>query len=661
MNVRTAWGWLAAWIVATAGSVALALSTTAFPTDLLTLVSNLEAVRAERLVARHFLGEQNATVLYCVRDEAEDADAELAAEDDVLSLSQACTVNGATSGKSVASGVRTESTGFLSATPRTLILRGIDLARAQSTDPNQPASVQTLPVEDQLTDDLRRAELWSLVLTAAALLLTYRSLPAAFAAFSFGAVVVAVTWGGLRLASDAITVPFVVASIASLLALALGADLASLAYTAWRGGGKPTASTAAIACIGVAAVFVPLAVFPPSGLRAVAIGAAISAAVAFTGARTLIPAVTALLTRFGPSGRHEPGAGRIAFPGLVALAVRASSRLPVVAAPLAALLLLPLCVAGFAELSNPRSTLPVDPAAPFSTVRTALASDTERVVRGTIEFVIDAPKSLVTEAAIDSLLDEIARRPDFSAPVFVQWSSDEQLAVVTAFVTREDAVDAFRTAEEARDATPQLEDSTVIGGPVMLGAQVDDILQSWSLWGALGAAMMSFLVLTLGFRARLIPGAMVTGAAISALAALGAVSWAVEHGVAVGPFRVDPQEDMDPWAPLLVTCIVIAASTSYASLIIRQYRLRGSGDGIRTGAAFNRALAENPQLTSAAAVSMIAVGLGFTASGVPSLQQAGAGLAAALAIEASIVRAVLIPAALTLLDRLWAPKPVQVD
>ena len=243
----------------------------------------------------------------------------------------------------------------------------------------------------------------------------------------------------------------------------------------------------------------------------------------------------------------------------------------------------------------------------------------------------------------------------------MQWSSDEQLAVVTAFVTREDAVDAFRTAEEVRDATPQLEGSTVIGGPVMLGAQVDDILQSWSLWGALGAAIMSFLVLAFGFRARLIPGAMVTGAAISALAALGAVSWAVEHGAAAGPFQVDPQEDMDPWAPLLVTCIVIAASTSYASLIIRQYRLRGSGDGIRTGAAFNRALAENPQLTSAAAVSMIAVGLGFTASGVPSLQQAGAGLAAALAIEASIVRAVLIPAALTLLDRLWAPKPVQVD
>ena len=406
---------------------------------------------------------------------------------------------------------REESTGFLSATPRTLILRGIDLARAQASGSDGPIQPEPATVDDRLARDLRRAELWSLVLTATALLLTYRSIPVAVATFAFGAIVVAVTWGVLTLAAQAISLPFVVVSVASLLALALGADLASLAYATWRSGGRSTGRAAAIACCGVLAAFLPLAVLPPSGLRAIVVGAATAAAVAYAGSRTAIPSAIHLVSRWV----QPSGAGTAVHSGPIARAAGAAARAPLVTLVIVIALLLPLCVAGFGELRAPKSTVPVDPATTLTTIRTSLASDTERVLRGTIEFVIDEPRTPETIAAIAAMLDEIAQRPAFSAPVFVQWSVDGQVAVVTAFVTDERELSALQAAESVRDASPLLAPHTVIGGPVMLGAQIDDILRAWSLWSSVAATLLAFLVLAIGFHALLLAALAIGGAAAS--------------------------------------------------------------------------------------------------------------------------------------------------
>jgi RND superfamily putative drug exporter len=251
---------------------------------------------------------------------------------------------------------------------------------------------------------------------------------------------------------------------------------------------------------------------------------------------------------------------------------------------------------------------------------------------------------------LSALVSTISTHPAFSSPVFVQWSSDKQIAVVTAFATDAASASALQSARAVvRSEASGGYERTFIGGPVMLGAQVDAILSAWSIWGAIGALCFAIAVLTIGFRAPVMVVTMMLGAGISSLAALGILSGLVSRGISMGPFQIDSQSGLDPWAPLIVTCVVIATSTSYVSLVLGQQRDADHIDNYSQ--AFARALSKAPQLTTAAAVSMIAIGLGFTTSGVSSLQQAGAGLAIALAIQATLVRAVLTPATLELIAR----------
>jgi len=273
------------------------------------------------------------------------------------------------------------------------------------------------------------------------------------------------------------------------------------------------------------------------------------------------------------------------------------------------------------------------------------------MTKGTVEFVVDVPWSPSADIYVSSLVATIAAHPEFSAPIFVQWSSDNQIAVVTAFATESSSARALQSAQAVvRAESSGAYERTFIGGPVMLGAQVDAILSAWSVWGVIGALCLAMVILTIGFRAPVMVAIMMLGTGISALAALGILAELVNRGISVGPFQIDAQSGLDPWAPLIVSCVVIATSTGYVSLVLGQQRKTEGSDSYSE--AFARALSNAPQLTTAAAVSMIAIGLGFMTSGVSSLQQAGTGLAIALAIQATLVRAVLTPSMLELIARL---------
>ena len=61
---------LIVWLAAAAAGLLLARGGDRFQTDVAALVANLEAARADRLVAAHFGGGENETLLYCVRGTA---------------------------------------------------------------------------------------------------------------------------------------------------------------------------------------------------------------------------------------------------------------------------------------------------------------------------------------------------------------------------------------------------------------------------------------------------------------------------------------------------------------------------------------------------------------------------------------------------------------
>lgn len=622
---------LAIWLAAVLAGLALTQTDHRFRIGFGSLVSNLEAARADRLVAAHFGAGEHETLLYCVRgvplsnpvggergfqlDDTCEADVPLAGDDPV----------------------RQVDAGFLSATPRTLLLQGIDLARSIGADEQPASQPPSGRSAGALARDLRRAELWSLVFTAVALLLCYRSLPIALLALTAGGAIVAVTVGLLTLLARYTAIPFIAVSVASLLALALGADLASLtALTGHGGRGRPHRSAIA-GCGGVGLVFGVFALLPAAGLRAMGMVAIIAAAVAFVGSWTLIPALHGAIRRIAPA-RATSGRQR----GLIGRFARGSSAHPLLALALAALLLAVPAVAGVGLLRDPGTTLPLEESVAPETVRAQLAVDTQRLLTGTVEFVVDAPRGPETEQAVQRLLAALQGERVFAAPVFVQWSADGAIGVVTAFAPKGDATDALAAARRAERAAGGV--TIAIGGPVMRGAQVDAILRTWSLRAGLGAAALALLVAVAVFGAPVLAAVLWSCSLLAGFAGLGVLRRVIDHGWALGPFRLTAQPALDPWTPLLLISLVIAISTSYVALMLGQRRA-GARDESH-GAAFVRVMTESPQLTSAASLSMIAIGFGFTATGVPGVQQVGVGLALALGLEATVIRGVVAPALL---------------
>ncbi|GAC1483561.1 MAG: MMPL family transporter [Candidatus Dormibacteria bacterium] len=116
---------------------------------------------------------------------------------------------------------------------------------------------------------------------------------------------------------------------------------------------------------------------------------------------------------------------------------------------------------------------------------------------------------------------------------------------------------------------------------------------------------------------------------------------------------------LDPSVPVLLFCIVFGLSMDYEVLLISriQEEYRRSGD---TAAAIAEGLERSGRLITGAAAIMVAVFLAFGLADVVVIKSIGLGLAIAVAIDATLVRALIVPALMRLLGRAnwWAPRPL---
>jgi RND superfamily putative drug exporter len=97
----------------------------------------------------------------------------------------------------------------------------------------------------------------------------------------------------------------------------------------------------------------------------------------------------------------------------------------------------------------------------------------------------------------------------------------------------------------------------------------------------------------------------------------------------------------------------------YEVFLLTRIRERFAAGG-DTRAAVAGGLASSARTITSAALIMVAVFAVFVGTGVPSIQQLGLGNAVAIAVDATLVRLVLVPAAMALLGRWnwWLPRPL---
>ncbi|HEX2096374.1 MAG TPA: MMPL family transporter [Solirubrobacterales bacterium] len=170
---------------------------------------------------------------------------------------------------------------------------------------------------------------------------------------------------------------------------------------------------------------------------------------------------------------------------------------------------------------------------------------------------------------------------------------------------------------------------------------------------------LSFVVLLLAFRSVLVPIKAAAMNLISVAAAYGVVTAVFQWGWASSLIGLDHAIPIVSFVPLLMFAILFGLSMDYEVFLLTQIRehYKAHGDPSR---ATVEGLANTGRVITSAAAIMVCVFTSFVLSGNPIVKEFGVGLAVAIAIDATLVRCLLVPAVMVLLGRSawWLPGPL---
>jgi RND superfamily putative drug exporter len=160
---------------------------------------------------------------------------------------------------------------------------------------------------------------------------------------------------------------------------------------------------------------------------------------------------------------------------------------------------------------------------------------------------------------------------------------------------------------------------------------------------------MAFLLLLVTFRSVLIPLQAIALNLLSVGAAYGLLVLVFQKGL----FGFEETGAITSWLPLFLFVVLFGLSMDYHVFILSRVREAVDG-GLPMRRAVAQAISTTSGVVTSAAMVMVGVFGVFATLSMVEMRQMGVGLAAAILIDATIIRGVLLPATLTLLgDRAW--------
>ena len=277
---------------------------------------------------------------------------------------------------------------------------------------------------------------------------------------------------------------------------------------------------------------------------------------------------------------------------------------------------------------------------------------------GPVQIVIEAPGGIdpqVERAAAD-LAALITADPGFGPAGPLQRAEEPELALLAAPMTgdpsSQESYDAIRRLRE--ELVPQAF-AGVDAGVFATGRSAGDVdfIDQLSRYLPIEFAfilILSFFLLLLAFRSIVIPLKSIVLNLLSVAAAYGLLVLVIQLGVGNEIFGFEQVEKIEPWIPLFLFAVLFGLSMDYQVFLVSriQEKYLQTTDN-REAVAWG--VGTTARLITGAALIMVAVFGGFALGQLVTFQQMGFGLAVAILIDATIVRAVLVPAAMTLLDR----------
>jgi putative drug exporter of the RND superfamily len=167
---------------------------------------------------------------------------------------------------------------------------------------------------------------------------------------------------------------------------------------------------------------------------------------------------------------------------------------------------------------------------------------------------------------------------------------------------------------------------------------------------------LSFLVLLLAFRSLLVPLKAGVMNLLSVAAAYGVVTAVFQLGWGSSLIGLDHSIPIVSFVPLLMFAILFGLSMDYEVFLLTQMREHYKQTG-KADRAVVEGLANTGRVITSAAAIMVCVFTSFVLNGNPLVKEFGVGLAVAIAIDATLVRCLLVPAVMVLLGKRawWLP------
>lgn len=493
-----------------------------------------------------------------------------------------------------------------------------------------------------LEKDLQRGQIVAIAVALIFLFLTLRSIWSMLVPLIMAITIISTSIGIIYLLAHKILMVLYIPNIVELIGLGLAIDYSLLMVHRYKLDGdiKKTQRTILISGSTVAIALSTLILIPVPFMRSLGIAGVIVPLVAMAAATTLQPVLLSYLGADGPKPKFATNRFRL----LATFVVKRP-----IAVIMISIALIAIPTSQLANLKVTPSSLSALPANLESAEAIKIATDRagEGII-SPIQVVIKLPAVSDVNMARVKLASEIAQNNDVFAVATDRSYVDQTGKIFRIFVISKnnlgDSQELVRYLREISNDFPAGTEIFIGGAPAQGFDLVEKIKQTFPLI-AIFMVSLSFVLLRRFLFSFLIPIKAILLDLISIGAAIGTAVFFMNNGL--GVYKL---EQIEIWTLLFIFSVLFGLSMDYEVFIVSRIResyleKKDNKQAIIDG------LANTGGVVTTAALIMICALTGFVTGHFAGLQELGVGLIAGIAIDASIIRLLLLPATMVLLGK----------
>ena len=531
-------------------------------------------------------------------------------------------------------------------------------------------------ISTQTSSDIAKAESLSFPILLILLLVIFGSLASASLPLVIGALGILGSFTALRVLTLVTPVSIFSANITTILGLGLGIDYGLFMVGRFREELRRQGSvedavaktmatagrTVLISGVTVSVVLASLMLFPEPFLRSMGYGGVLTVLVVMAAALTVMPALLSLLGPKVNSLRIRPAVQRAPAPvedgAWYALALRVMRRPAAYAATIVVVLL--TLGSPFLRVAWGGTDATVLPTGATPRVVTeALNHDFPGNPTSPIEAVIRFSGPVDGSATRTTALAAYVGRLSRTSGVLgarVTGVHGDVARVDMGYSPATNSVAAEAIVHDVRAVDAPAGSAVLVGGQT---AELVDTLASLSNtlpWMALVVVLATFVLFFFAFGSVVLPLQAIVMNVLSLSVLYGVLVWIFQEGHLSGLLHFTPDGTLNPSTPILMFAIMFGLSMDYEVFLLSRIGEHYLATGDNTAAIATGLQRTGGVITSAALMLAVVIGP-FSLSGVTFTKMMGFGMIVALAIDATVIRVLLVPATMRLLGNAnwWAP------